>query len=461
MQLGYELSALIQCKTLSSPVAENHMPPESVPEFKKAHDLLRRFYPFFYKRAHVETINEFSKLMRIDGADPNKKPLMLLCHMDVVPVEAGTESGWKHPPFAGKVSEGYIWGRGALDNKQSCVGILHAIEILLTRPKGFVFQRTIYVAIGHDEEVGGALGAVATVERLKERGIELEAVLDEGMMIVKPGSFPFINRHIALVGTAEKGFMSIQISTNISGGGHSSRPPLIGTPVTHVSAAVSKIQNNQFPPHIGPPMTDFFDSLSKELVTTQPFRFLVERWRAFEWVIKMVLVANERTNILIRTTSAATLFNAGVKENMIPSVATATFNHRLIPGASNLTVLKHYQNVLGEDAIVTFNPTTSMPNGWTPPSPVAPIDNDAFKILKGAIKFTFGSSLPVLPFLVPAGADARHYVSVAGGRVYRFYPMLMGDAEMSLLHATNERIALADLANACTFYQTFVERMCQ
>eukprot|EP00959_Pyramimonas_sp_CCMP1952_P275948 5767757-Pyramimonas_sp.AAC.1 len=205
-KLGEELSALIQCNTVSSPKAEAHLPAASVPEMVKAYTLLEKFYPKFYERAHVETVGGYSKLMRIEGSDPRLKPLMLLCHMDVVPVETGTESAWTRPPFAGEISEGFVWGRGALDNKQSCVTMLHAIENLLIRPEGFKPKRDLYVAIGHDEEVGGALGAVQTAALLEKRGVELEMVLDEGMTVLKPGAFPGINQHIALVGTAEKGY---------------------------------------------------------------------------------------------------------------------------------------------------------------------------------------------------------------------------------------------------------------
>jgi carboxypeptidase PM20D1 len=103
---------------------------------------------------------------------------------------------------------------------------------------------------------------------LAERGVEVEVVLDEGTGLVGPGVYPYLNRPVALVSTAEKGYMSMQVSTSALGGGHSSRPSLSGTPISVLAAACSKIQNNQFPARISPPMTDFLDAAAKELVST-------------------------------------------------------------------------------------------------------------------------------------------------------------------------------------------------
>jgi carboxypeptidase PM20D1 len=120
-----------------------------------------------------------------------------MAHLDVVPVEAGTESNWKYPPFEGRIAEGYIWGRGAWDDKMSVMGILEAVEKLLA--DGFQPKRTIYIAFGHDEEVGGLRGAGRIAPLLQERGAALEFVLDEGSLITE-GVIAGMVAPVALIG---------------------------------------------------------------------------------------------------------------------------------------------------------------------------------------------------------------------------------------------------------------------
>ena len=161
---------------------------------------------------------------------------------DVVPVEPGTEDDWSYPPFAGRIAEGYIWGRGALDDKMNVTGLLAAVETLLEG--GFQPRRTVHLAFGHDEEVGGEKGAALIGDLLKSRGVELEYVLDEGLVIAH-GIVPSVPRPVAMVGIAEKGFVSIELS--VEGiGGHSSMPPP-ETAVGILSTAVHKLEQNQFP----------------------------------------------------------------------------------------------------------------------------------------------------------------------------------------------------------------------
>src|SRR6185503_18155256 len=98
-------------------------------------------------------------------------------------VEPGTETQWKHSPFSGEIAEGYIWGRGTLDDKGNLVALLEGVEALLAQ--GFTPSRTIYLAFGHDEEIGGDQGAVKVAALLKSRGVKAEFSLDEGGVITQ------------------------------------------------------------------------------------------------------------------------------------------------------------------------------------------------------------------------------------------------------------------------------------
>jgi carboxypeptidase PM20D1 len=166
-----------------------------------------------------EVVAEYSLLYTWSGSDPSRPPILLLAHQDVVPVEAGTEKDWEAPPFAGEVRDGYVYGRGATDDKGYLVAVMEAMETLLAR--GFEPRRTVMLAFGHDEEVLGS-GARAMAQLLKERNIRAWLVLDEGMAVLLDN--PLTAKPAALIGVAEKGYMTVRVTAR-SEGGHSSMPP--------------------------------------------------------------------------------------------------------------------------------------------------------------------------------------------------------------------------------------------
>ncbi|MFP8876500.1 MAG: M20/M25/M40 family metallo-hydrolase, partial [Myxococcota bacterium] len=130
---------------------------------------LPRAYPHVYAALEVEEIGRDSLLMHWRGSDPKRSPYALLAHLDVVPVEAGSETLWEHPPFSGAVAAGYVWGRGAIDDKGPAIAMLEAIESLLEA--GQLPPRSFYLALGGDEEVGGEQGAGAIASALESRGV--------------------------------------------------------------------------------------------------------------------------------------------------------------------------------------------------------------------------------------------------------------------------------------------------
>lgn len=153
-------------------------------EFVALRGFLESAYPRVHESLERELVGGHTLLYRWPGSDLTLPAILLMGHMDVVPVEPGTESGWTHGPFEGVVAEGYVWGRGTLDNKQNVIGLLEAVEHLLA--EGHRPERTIYLLFGHDKEVGGAAGAAAAAELLADRAARLEFVLDEGGAILEP-----------------------------------------------------------------------------------------------------------------------------------------------------------------------------------------------------------------------------------------------------------------------------------
>jgi carboxypeptidase PM20D1 len=160
------LSEAIQFRTISY----NDTSEFDVKEFYAFHKFLRKTYPALHRTLKCETIN-LSLLYTWKGTDTAAKAIMLLGHIDVVPIESEIENNWTHPPFAGTIDGGYVWGRGAIDIKCTVIGLMEAVENLIK--VGFKPRRTVCIAIGHDQEVGGLNGATAISNVLKQRGRRL------------------------------------------------------------------------------------------------------------------------------------------------------------------------------------------------------------------------------------------------------------------------------------------------
>ncbi|HXG27991.1 MAG TPA: M20/M25/M40 family metallo-hydrolase, partial [Nevskiales bacterium] len=189
--------------------------------FLRLQDYLGTQFPRVHRVLNRETVSQLSLLYTWPGSEAGLDPLLLLAHLDVVPVEPGREHDWQRPPFGGDIADGYVWGRGALDDKASALAQLEAVELLLAR--GFKPRRTIYLAFGHDEEVGGRDGAARIAELLHKLQVRPALVLDEGGAVMQDGMLG-LSGPVALVGIAEKGYLSLMLSAEDSGG-HSSMPP--------------------------------------------------------------------------------------------------------------------------------------------------------------------------------------------------------------------------------------------
>ena len=203
------------------------------------HRYLERSYPRVHATLDRAMVSDLSAHYTWPGSDSSLAPVVLMAHTDVVPVETGTDSTWTHPPFSGAVTDDFVWGRGALDDKASAIGMLEAVEQLIAN--GMQPQRTIHLAIGHDEEVGGGRGASVMAERITRGGVRPALVLDEGGAITD-GAVPRMDRPVALVGVAEKGYLSVELTAE-SRGGHSAMPP-DRTSVEIISEAITRLGQN-------------------------------------------------------------------------------------------------------------------------------------------------------------------------------------------------------------------------
>ncbi|MCK6553172.1 M20 family peptidase [Candidatus Binatia bacterium] len=410
--------------------------------FKALHTYLAERFPRVHANLTRETVSDFSLLYRWAGKDPARQPILLLAHLDVVPVEPGTEKDWTHPPFGGVIADGFVWGRGALDDKASLLGTLEAVEFLLAQ--GFQPDATVYLAFGHDEEVGGDDGAMKIAELLEARGVQAEFALDEGGLILGDGLD--LPRPVAVVGTAEKGSVTLALTARTHGG-HSSVPP-DDTAVSVLAAAITRLVNRQMPRHFRGVTDDLFAYLGPEMPLPQRAAF-ANLW-LFAPLVEWALSANPATNAMLRTTTAPTMLDAGVKENVLPSAARAVVNFRILPGDTVQDVIDHTRHVVADERIEI----ATLP-GAREPTAESPVDAPPFAQLQRTVAEVFPEAL-FAPHLTVGGTDVRSYSAVTPN-LYRFLPIVAGDADRARVHGTDERIGVDAYARAIAFTTRLIQ----
>ncbi len=410
--------------------------------FLGLHQYLQDSFPRVHQPLRRETVATYSLLYTWPGTNPKLAPLLLLSHLDVVPVEPGTEGKWTRGAFSGEIVDGFIWGRGTLDDKVSVLAALEGIELLLA--KGFQPERTVLLAFGHDEEVGGTQGAAAIARLLKSRGVRPEMILDEGG-IIADGMVPGAKAPVALISTAEKGFVTVELTARAKGG-HSSMPPP-HTAIGLVAGAVQKLEDSPMPARLDGAARRSFEFLAPELPFPQ--RTVVGNLWFFGPLLKNQLAADPASNARLRTTTAATMIRGGVKENVLPSEAKAWVNFRILPGDSVESVLAHVKETVGPDIAV-------QPSGQTRnnPSPETPADGPGFRLLQTTIAQVFPGTL-VAPNLLSGGTDTKHYQALTSN-VFRFIPVKVRADDLERVHGTDERVSVKDYAGAVRFYAQLI-----
>jgi len=413
--------------------------------FEALTEYLKGSFPRVHADLTLEMVGGHSLLYTWVGADAELPPVILLAHSDVVPIEPGTEGGWTHPPFSGLVVDGEVWGRGAMDDKASLVAILEGAEILLER--GFTPDRTLLLAFGHDEEVGGGEGAEAVASLLAQRGVRGAYVLDEGMAIVE-GTFPGIREPVALLGLAEKGYMSLLLSVEVEGG-HSSMPPE-SSAIGILAKAVGGLESHPMPARLDGPSR----MLLEELAPHAPFgtRLVLGNLWLFGGLVTRLMAGAPEMNAALRTTTAPTLFQAGVKDNVLPRRAQAVVNFRILPGDSGDRVLRHVTETVN-DSRVKVEVYRGPPRD---PSPVSSPEGRGYREIEATIMEVFPGTL-VAPFLTLGGTDSKHYAGVAED-VYRFAPLRFVEESSRGVHGTNERISVDHYLDMVRFYVRLMER---
>jgi carboxypeptidase PM20D1 len=413
--------------------------------------MLEGMFPHLHSSLKREYINEYSLLYTWPGKNLELDPVLLASHLDVVPVDPASLNEWAYPPFSGQVAEGFVWGRGTMDVKNGVIGILEAVEYLVKAD--FQPERTVYLAFGHDEEIGGHNGAAQIAATLKQRGVTLACVLDEGGGVVE-GALPGVKAPVAAVGVAEKGYLSLVLEAEGSGG-HSSMPPA-HTTIGMLSLAVERLEGSPFPVSFDA-IYSFMRYIGSDL------SFSMQLAMANLWLLRGTvqnrMEANPTTNSFIRTTQAVTMVAGGIKDNILPRVAKAVVNFRLYPGDTLRSVYEHTVDVVaGLPVKITSltGETLEGPTGWEA-SPVSDPESPQYAFLAYLVRRVFPAAA-VGPYLVAGATDARYYAPLCPS-VFRFTPMAVAIDDMERPHGVNERLSVENCGKMVTFYVEFLREM--
>lgn len=438
-----DLSDAIKFRTISN------VDPEAVDwnEFQKYHAFFKERFPHIFETMKCEEVSLASLLLTWEGEDPSLEPIALLGHQDVVPVTDATETDWTHPAFDGVDDGEFIWGRGALDMKNHLIGVLESCESLIA--EGFKPVRTVYICLGHDEEVVAAptSGAGAMADLLRQRGVKLDSVLDEGGAVLNLDIKNIINKRLAGVGIAEKGYADFEISVSAKGG-HSSQPPK-HTAVGELAEIIKDIEGHPFKAKMPDFVYELFVKIGKN--ASYPARIVTCNLWLLKPIVTKIMAGIPAGASLIRTTTAVTMASGSPAANVLPQKASVTANFRLMPGTTIKDVETHIRKcVRNKNIEVKYLKGKEA-------SAISPTDSRSFKILNELCMRTDSGNI-VAPYLVMGGTDSYHYEAVCDN-IYRFAPFTVDAALLLTTHGTNERIPIACLEDALKFFKRYIRMM--
>ncbi|MEP4486998.1 MAG: M20/M25/M40 family metallo-hydrolase [Halioglobus sp.] len=399
-------------------------------QFSALNAFLIETYPRVFSELQIESVSGYSWLIRWPGTDESLSPVLFTAHTDVVPVEPGTEADWSYPAFDGVVADGRVYGRGTLDDKQGVISLLEAAEQLLA--EGYRPAREIVFAFGHDEEISGLQGAGAIAQRMEALGLQFDWMVDEGGLVLSDS--PVLpGKSLAMINVAEKGYLTLTLTAE-GAGGHSSSPPRVST-IGSLSNALAKIEANPFAPTLEEPVRSFLETLAPHV--EQPNQFLFGNLWLTDWLVASEMAKETLTQPMVRTTTALTMFNAGIKENVIPQRGEAKVNFRLLPNDTPEDVIAAIEAIIDDPSITISH------DRWNQRPGIADMQGSGFEVISEAIQSVYPDAV-VVPSLLQATTDTRHYVGLARNQ-YRFHGTEMKPEQTGSIHGTDEYISIDSL----------------
>jgi carboxypeptidase PM20D1 len=402
---------------------------------------LARQFPVLHERLELTRVDTHGLLFRWPGASDDR-PVVLMAHLDVVPVDDGAP--WQHPPFGAEIHDGAVWGRGTLDDKGPLVAICEATEALLEQD--FTPAQDVWLSFGCNEEVSGTAATLA-VEELTRRGVRPWFVVDEGGAIAAE-AFPGVAAPIGVVGVTEKGVTSLELRVD-GRGGHASTPAKMG-PTARLARAITRLDRSPMPSSVPEPTVELLRRMAPHAsLALRPLMANAARLRPV--LTKALVVAGPESAAMTRTTFAITTLSGSPALNVIASTARAGVNIRIMVGDTVAEVLAHVRKAVSDDQVEIEVIEQHEP------SPVSPIDDDAFRLIESTISEVFPDAVPA-PYVMMAATDSRFFTTICD-RVYRFAPFRMTKAQRESIHSYDEHLGVDAYVDGVRWYRRLIERI--
>ncbi len=376
------------------------------------------------------------------GAVPDpSRALLLMAHTDVVGVD---RAKWTADPFGGEIKEGYLWGRGTLDDKGPLIANL-ATFIALKRAGVKLDRDVIFLAEG-DEEQGGEAGIRFAIEKYWEKIAAGFAINEGGRTIVRNGKVFYVG-----VQMSEK--VSVNVDVIATGpSGHASIP-LKDNAVVHLAVAVGKIGNWETPENPNSVTRRFFEKLAEiEEPELAKWMRALDTPERMHQAARRLSEASPVWNSMLRNSISPTILKAGVRSNVIPSEARATLNIRLLPGESIQDLVEEMKKLV-DDPQVRFEiaPLT------TQPAPPSSLDTDLYQAIEHATATVFPGAATV-PLMSTWATDSAA-LRVRKVDCYGLVPFPLTEEEIARMHADDERIPVPAIQKGIEFVYRSVEEL--
>ena len=429
---GDKLAKMIQVETISEPNQKDRS------KFLEFHKVLEKEFPNVHKTCEKNVLNG-SLLFKWEGTG-EKAPIMFMSHHDVV--EAGGQ--WEHAPFSGDIdSEGRVWGRGAVDTKASLCCIFGAVEELIA--EGYKPPMDVYIASSCTEEVSGD-GGPAINNFLKEKGVKLDLILDEGGMILQ-APIGGVNGIYAMVGVVEKGYGDVKFIAH-GKGGHASAPGK-NTPLVRLGKFMTAVEKkNPFKSQITPTVREMFTRMAPNM--NFGLKLIMANLWLFEGLLAKLLPSiNAAAGAMIRTTLAFTKAKGSDGLNVLPQTAYVTGNMRYIHHQPTDESIKLISDIAKEYDLETEVIYKDYP------CPIVDFKGRQFKLVESVVEKVY-PGVGTCPYVMTGGTDCKFYSDVCENAI-RLAPLYIDSQQYASIHGLNENIFRGALPKAVDFYKEVVK----
>lgn len=430
---GKQLAALVQQETVSS-----RFDPDRT-KFLEFHKLLEEMFPKVHQACEKHVFNG-SLLFKWSGKG-NHEPILFMSHHDVVEATGV----WEHEAFSGDIDEeGRIWGRGTVDTKASLFCMLTAAEEMIA--DGFVPEGDVYLASSCTEEWSGE-GAPETVKYLKEHGVKLAYLMDEGGMILEE-PVGGVKGTYGMVGVLEKGYGDLKFIAK-STGGHASAPKK-NTPLVRLGKFMADVEKKSpFVNKFSPTVREMFSRMAPNMNFGMKIIF-ANMW-LFEGLLKKLLpVISSAAGAMIHTTLAFTMAKGSDGLNVLPQEAYVTGNMRFIPHQDTDESIEIISNIAKKYDIET----EVIYKDYA--CPVVDYHNEPFKLVEEVAAEVY-PGIGICPYVMTGGTDAKFYREVSDNCL-RFAPLYINDQQYASIHGLNENIYQGALPLGVDFYKKMIEK---